>query len=142
MRDVTPRIREVVESGTMPIFLGGDHTLPAFTLPEIERFHKAKTGIIWIDQHYDQFWGKDLMPTAGSALCHFFQNAQSSPTNLAIIGIGGSQNTTEMGRDLAPDRLHRLYDRRCRAARHARGRRARHGGRRQGYGQRLCLVRC
>jgi hypothetical protein len=31
------------------------------------------------------------MPTAGSALCHFFQNARSSPANLAIIGIGGSQ---------------------------------------------------
>ena len=95
MRAVTPRIRQVVECGAMPIFLGGDHTLPAFTLPEIERYHKAKTGIIWIDQHYDLFWGKDLMPTAGSALCHFYQNAQSSPANLAIIGIGGSQNTAE-----------------------------------------------
>lgn len=95
MRDVAPRIREVVNSGAMPIFLGGDHTLPAFTLPEIERFHGGKTGIIWIDQHYDLFWGKDLMPTAGSALCHFYQNARSSPQNLAIIGIGGSQNTAE-----------------------------------------------
>jgi arginase family enzyme len=95
MRDTTPRIREVVESGALPIFLGGDHTLPAFTLPQIERFHDAKTGIIWIDQHYDLFWGKDLMPTAGSALCHFFQDARSSPANLAIIGIGGSQNTAE-----------------------------------------------
>jgi formiminoglutamase len=95
MRDVGPRIREVVEGGALPIFLGGDHTLPAFTLPEIERFHKAKTGIIWIDQHYDLFWGKDLMPTAGSALSSFYQNAISSPENLAIIGIGGSQNTPE-----------------------------------------------
>src|SRR5262249_19349692 len=95
MRDVTPRIREVVASGAMPIFLGGDHTLPAFTLPEIERARDGKTGIIWIDQHYDLFWGKDLMPTAGSALCHFFQNARSSPANLAIIGIGGRQNTAE-----------------------------------------------
>lgn len=95
MGDATPRIREVVETGALPIFLGGDHTLPAFTLPQIERFHDAKTGIIWIDQHYDLFWGKDLMPTAGSALCHFFQNARSSPANLAIIGIGGSQNTAE-----------------------------------------------
>jgi arginase len=95
MKDVTPRIREVVASGAMPIFLGGDHTLPAFTLPEIERAHEGKTGIIWIDQHYDLFWGKDLMPTAGSALCHFYQNARSSPENLAIIGIGGGQNTAE-----------------------------------------------
>lgn len=95
MRDVTPRIREVVASGALPIFLGGDHTLPAFTLPEIERFHKAKTGIIWIDQHYDLFWGKDLMPTAGSALSSFYHGAVSIPENLAIIGIGGSQNTAQ-----------------------------------------------
>ncbi len=50
---VAERAKKMVESGTFPIFLGGDHSVSIGTVAGVAAASAGRTGVIWLDAHAD-----------------------------------------------------------------------------------------
>lgn len=76
--------REIIKEGSIPIFLGGDHSISIGTIGGVT--HESPCGIIWIDAHGD------------------FNTLESSPSGnvhgmpMAALSGLGSKALTEIGR--------------------------------------------
>jgi arginase len=50
---VTREAKKMVEAGTFPIFLGGDHSVSLGTVSGVAAASEGRTGAIWLDAHAD-----------------------------------------------------------------------------------------
>jgi agmatinase len=87
-------VGDIVRAGAVPLVIGGDHCIPAMTVPAIANQGGAKLGIIWFDTHYDMMWSKGRL-TPATQLYRIYETSGLDPKNLVHIGISGCQNPVE-----------------------------------------------
>ena len=96
-RNALAKVGDIVRAGAGPLVFGGDHTIPYPVLRAISDNTEGKTGIIWIDSHYDLGYGG--RPSAENALYLAMESCDIEPENVCIIGISSpNYNTPGMGR--------------------------------------------
>ncbi|MGL1891102.1 MAG: arginase [Spirochaetaceae bacterium] len=47
------RVELIIDSGYMPLILGGDHSISIGSMAGLKKIHGGNTGVIWIDAHGD-----------------------------------------------------------------------------------------
>ncbi|HET6276166.1 MAG TPA: arginase [Candidatus Cybelea sp.] len=87
-------VEEAVRAGSLPIVLGGDHSIAVGTLEGLSRARGAPPGLIWIDAHAD-------INTPGSSRTG---NVHGMPLNFALKkGFARAEQTVQIGlRDVDP----------------------------------------
>lgn len=103
-RELAERVKEAVESGKIPLVLGGDHSLAVGTVSGVSAALKARgegLGVVWMDAHTDMntprtspsgnVHGMPLACLVGSGpreLTHIFDYAPKvAARNVALVGI-------------------------------------------------------
>jgi agmatinase len=58
MQHVRDKVREIAQTGAIPIIIGGDHSLEYPNVAAMADIHgKEKVSVIHFDSHYDAWWG-------------------------------------------------------------------------------------
>jgi agmatinase len=58
MRHVRDKVREIAETGAIPVIIGGDHSLEYPNVAALaDVYGKEKVSVIHFDSHYDAWWG-------------------------------------------------------------------------------------
>jgi arginase len=91
------RVKNILEDGSFPVIVGGDHGIAAGSIPAVAE-HYGRIGVIWVDAHGD-FNDEKITPTDNmhgmplSAVCGLgpdcmveFSGARIDPHNVVIIG--------------------------------------------------------
>jgi len=89
---ITKGVAHILSSGTMPVILGGDHSIGYPTARAVAECVEGKVGIIHLDRHVDT-QEKDMDEIMHT--CPWFHAtniANCPPTNLVQLGIGGWQS--------------------------------------------------
>ena len=100
---MTKAVSHVVEAGTLPVILGGDHSIGFPDLRGVARHVDGNVGIIHFDRHLDT-QEKDMDERMHT--CPWFHATELpnvAPKNLVQIGIGGWQ-VPRKGVEVARDR--------------------------------------
>ena len=100
---MTKAVSHVVEAGTLPVILGGDHSIGFADLRGVARHVDGNVGIIHFDRHLDT-QEKDMDERMHT--CPWFHATELPnvlPQNLVQIGIGGWQ-VPRKGVEVARDR--------------------------------------
>jgi agmatinase len=100
---ITRAVSHVVESGTLPVILGGDHSIGFPDLRGVARHVDGNVGIIHFDRHLDT-QERDMDERMHT--CPWFHSTELpnvSAKNLVQIGIGGWQ-VPRKGVEVARDR--------------------------------------
>lgn len=88
---ITKAVSHVMSKGTMPIILGGDHSIGYPTLRGVAENVEGNVGIIHLDRHID-FQEKDMDEIMHTCPWFHATNIKNAPAvNLVQIGIGGWQ---------------------------------------------------
>lgn len=85
------RVAEIVKAGSMPIVIGGDHTVPTPTLRALLKPRKKKVGLIVFDSHVDLSY--EPKNFAASQWSQVLELGRISPKNFVLIGIRGVRNS-------------------------------------------------
>ena len=89
--EVRKRVREIVETGAMPIILGGDHSLmrpDSMALADV--YGKGNVGIIHFDAHYDasaNHFGHNI--THGTPVRRLIEDGYIKGENFIQVGLRG-----------------------------------------------------
>jgi agmatinase len=94
-------LRTLLAHGTVPVMLGGDHSISFPAIRAFARHHGAPVGVIWIDNHYDT-----MPPFRGDALfcgCPMRNvitqcDGLVAPENVVHIGSRGYGNSATSAR--------------------------------------------
>lgn len=84
-------IAEITNSGTVPLILGGDHSVSYPTIAGIYKALGKKLGVITYDSHYDLSWYPRYW--AGSQWARAMELGALEPENLVHVGIRGVRNS-------------------------------------------------
>lgn len=88
---ISKGIAHILSQGTLPMIMGGDHSIGYPTLRGVAECVEGKVGIIHLDRHVDT-QEKDMDEIMHTCpWFHATQLANCPPTNLVQIGIGGWQ---------------------------------------------------
>lgn len=95
---ITEKAKELFTAGTVPIFLGGDHSITFPIMRGLGEVKKGKVGIIHMDAHFDnrETYGDD--PYARCCPLHRIAELQSvKSTSIVHFGIRGARNAPQDG---------------------------------------------
>lgn len=95
---ITEKAKELFSSGTVPIFLGGDHSITFPIMRGLGEVKQGKVGIIHMDAHFDnrETYGDD--PYARCCPLHRIAELQSvKSTSIVHFGIRGARNAPQDG---------------------------------------------
>ncbi|GAA4963647.1 agmatinase family protein [Nonomuraea thailandensis] len=88
---ISQAMSHVVQQGTMPVVLGGDHSIGFPTVRGLAAHHEGNIGIIHFDRHVDT-QETDLDERMHTTPWFHATNIRNAPaTNLVQVGIGGWQ---------------------------------------------------
>ncbi|WP_206446177.1 arginase family protein [Agrococcus sp. KRD186] len=84
-------IAQIAAAGTVPLILGGDHSVSLPTIAGIYQAKGKKLGVITYDAHYDLSWYPKYW--AGSQWARAMELGALDPKNLVHLGIRGVRNS-------------------------------------------------
>lgn len=84
-------IAQVTKSGTVPLIIGGDHSVSYPTIAGIYKALGKKLGVVTYDSHYDLSWYPRYW--AGSQWARAMELGALEPENLVHLGIRGVRNS-------------------------------------------------
>lgn len=90
LRWVPDEIEQIVQAGSVPLVIGGDHLVPIFPLTALHRGGR-RLGVIVYDSHFDLSWEPRYW--AGSQWARAMELGVLDPRNLVLIGIRGLRNS-------------------------------------------------
>ena len=99
-------VERAIEDGSMPLVLGGDHSITIGTMAGMKKLHSGKTGILWIDAHGD--FNTDKTTLTGNIHGQPFAVITGRGDN-RLLNIGGSPSVLEShaalvgARDIDPE---------------------------------------
>lgn len=90
---IREKYNDLIEAGTIPIVLGGDHSIAYPTIQTLAKKHKKRVGVIHFDAHLDNYpaFGDDLYSRC-SPFNRLYQDENMDPTKIVHIGIRGARN--------------------------------------------------
>lgn len=93
---IRSKISEIVDSNTIPVTFGGDHSISYPIISELAKRYPKKVGILHFDAHLDNYenFGDDLYARC-SPFYRLYNDENIDSTKIVHIGIRGPRNHQE-----------------------------------------------
>lgn len=91
MRHVRDVVREIAETGAIPIILGGDHSLEYPNVAALaDVYGKEKVSVIHFDSHYDAWWGGSHLISHGFPVYRLINEGHVRAADYIQVGLRSS----------------------------------------------------
>lgn len=91
MRHVREIVREIAETGAVPLIIGGDHSLEYPNVAALADVHgKEKVSVIHFDSHYDAWWGGPHLVSHGYPVYRLINEGHVRAADFIQVGLRSS----------------------------------------------------
>jgi len=91
MRHVREKVREIAETGAIPVIIGGDHSLEYPNVAALaDVFGKEKVSVIHFDSHYDAWWGGPHLIDHGVPVYRLINEGHVRAADYIQVGLRSS----------------------------------------------------
>lgn len=91
MKEVRRVVREIVETGAVPIIIGGDHSLEYPNVAALaDVYGKEKLSVIHFDSHYDAWWGGRHLISHGAPVYRLINEGHVRAADYIQVGLRSS----------------------------------------------------
>ena len=104
MQHVRDIVREIAETGAVPVIIGGDHSLEYPNVAALADVHgKEKVSVIHFDAHYDAWWGSPHLISHGAPVYRLINEGHVRAADYIQVGLrsrGPDANAFQWMRDV------------------------------------------
>jgi agmatinase len=91
MRHVREKVREIAETGAVPIIIGGDHSLEYPNVAALaDVYGKERVSVIHFDSHYDAWWGGPHLIDHGAPVYRLINEGHVRGADYIQVGLRSS----------------------------------------------------
>jgi agmatinase len=91
MRHVRETVREIAETGAIPVIIGGDHSLEYPNVAALaDVYGKEKVSVIHFDSHYDAWWGGPHLIDHGVPVYRLINEGHVRAADYIQVGLRSS----------------------------------------------------
>jgi len=91
MRHIREVVREIAETGAIPIIIGGDHSLEYPNVAALaDVYGKEKVSVIHFDSHYDAWWGGAHLIDHGAPVYRLINEGHVRAADYIQVGLRSS----------------------------------------------------
>jgi agmatinase len=91
MRHVREVVREIAETGAVPVIVGGDHSLEYPNVAALaDVYGKEKVSVIHFDSHYDAWWGGVHLISHGAPVYRLINEGHVRAADYIQVGLRSS----------------------------------------------------
>ena len=91
MEHVRDIVREIAETGAIPMIVGGDHSLEYPNVAALaDVYGKEKVSVIHFDSHYDAWWGGSHLISHGYPVYRLINEGHVRPQDYIQVGLRSS----------------------------------------------------
>ncbi|MEM1230109.1 MAG: agmatinase family protein [Pseudomonadota bacterium] len=91
MQHVREVVREIAETGAVPVIIGGDHSLEYPNVAALaDVYGKEKVSVIHFDSHYDAWWGRAHLISHGAPVYRLLNEGHVRPADYIQVGLRSS----------------------------------------------------
>jgi len=91
MQHVREIVREIAETGAVPIIIGGDHSLEYPNVAALaDVFGKERVSVIHFDSHYDAWWGDAHLISHGTPVYRLINEGHVRAADYIQVGLRSS----------------------------------------------------
>ena len=91
MQHVREIVREIAETGAVPIIIGGDHSLEYPNVAALADVHgKERVSVIHFDSHYDAWWGDTHLINHGAPIYRLLNEGHVRGADYIQVGLRSS----------------------------------------------------
>ncbi len=91
MQHVREIVREIAETGAVPIIIGGDHSLEYPNVAALADVHgKERVSVIHFDSHYDAWWGSTHLISHGAPVYRLLNEGHVRGADYIQVGLRSS----------------------------------------------------
>ena len=91
MRLVREKVREIAETGAIPVIIGGDHSLEYPNVAALaDVYGKGKVSVIHFDSHYDAWWGGPHLIDHGVPVYRLINEGHVRAADYIQVGLRSS----------------------------------------------------
>ncbi len=91
MEHVREVVREIAETGAIPIIIGGDHSLEYPNVAGLaDVYGKEELSVIHFDSHYDAWWGSRHLISHGAPVYRLLNEGHVRPADYIQVGLRSS----------------------------------------------------
>jgi agmatinase len=91
MEEVRRVVREIAETGAVPVIIGGDHSLEYPNVAALaDVYGKEKVSVIHFDSHYDAWWGRAHLISHGAPVYRLLMEGHVRPEDYQQMGLRSS----------------------------------------------------
>ncbi len=91
MEEVRRVVREIVETGAVPVIIGGDHSLEYPNVAALaDVYGKEKLSVIHFDSHYDAWWGGRHLISHGAPVYRLINEGHVRAADYIQVGLRSS----------------------------------------------------
>ena len=91
MRHVRDKVREIAETGAIPVIIGGDHSLEYPNVAALaDVYGKEKVSVIHFDSHYDAWWGGPHLIDHGVPVYRLINEGHVRAADYIQVGLRSS----------------------------------------------------
>ncbi len=88
MQHVREIVREIAETGAVPVIIGGDHSLEYPNVAALaDVYGKEKVSVIHFDSHYDAWWGGPHLISHGAPVYRLLNEGHVRPADYIQMGL-------------------------------------------------------
>ena len=88
MKHVREVVREIAETGAVPVIIGGDHSLEYPNVAGLaDVYGKEKVSVIHFDSHYDAWWGGSHLISHGTPVYRLLNEGHVRPADYIQVGL-------------------------------------------------------
>ncbi|MEO0438361.1 MAG: agmatinase family protein [Pseudomonadota bacterium] len=91
MKHVRDVVREIAETGAVPVIIGGDHSLEYPNVAALaDVYGKEKVSVIHFDSHYDAWWGRADLISHGAPVYRLILEGHVRAADYLQVGLRAS----------------------------------------------------
>ncbi|MGQ9425432.1 agmatinase family protein [Gilvimarinus sp. F26214L] len=91
MQHVREVVREIADTGAVPIIVGGDHSLSYPNIAALaDVYGKEKVSVIHLDSHYDAWWGSTHLMSHGAPVYRLLNEGHVRGADYIQVGLRSS----------------------------------------------------
>jgi agmatinase len=91
MKHVREKVREIAETGAVPVIIGGDHSLEYPNVAGLaDVYGKKKVSVIHFDSHYDAWWGSAHLISHGAPVYRLINEGHVRAADYQQMGLRSS----------------------------------------------------
>ena len=88
MQQVREKVREIAETGAVPVIIGGDHSLEYPNVAALaDVYGKEKVSVIHFDSHYDAWWGGPHLIDHGAPVYRLINEGHVRAADYIQVGL-------------------------------------------------------